>query len=268
VVRARSVLDAYSQAGGALIAGGLAYSALFALLPAILLVVGVTGIVVHDPVRRTEVVTELARHIPPLRDFFDLALREISEGAVQLTVLAVAGLIWGASRFYSALDYAFARIFRDETPRSVLARTVRGVLSVGALMIAFLGAVALTSVASFLEESLLAGGSTARAASRLLSPLLAAALFSLAIAAVYRFVPPRRPPWGSLALPALVVGVALAAFTDLFVYIAPRLIGSLAVYGAIAASFAALVWLSIGFQVLLLGAAWVRERMQPRAAAA
>jgi uncharacterized BrkB/YihY/UPF0761 family membrane protein len=62
------------------------------------------------------------------------------------------------------------------------------------------------------------------------------------------------------------VGITLAAFTDLFVYIAPRLIGSLALYGAIAASFAALVWLSVGFQALLLGAAWTRERMRVRAA--
>jgi len=266
VVRARSILDAYGEAGGALIAAGLAYSALFALLPAILLVVGLTGIVVHDPASRTELVTALARHIPPLHDLFDLALREVSNGAVQFSLLAVVGLVWGASRFYAALDDAFARIFRDETPRGVLARTLRGIVSVGALMIAFLGAIALTSVASFLEESLVAGGGAGREASRLISPLLAAALFTLAIAVVYRFVPPRRPPWSTIAPPALVVGIALAAFTDLFVYIAPRLIGSLALYGAIAASFAALVWLSVGFQALLLGAAWIRERMRVRAA--
>jgi membrane protein len=268
VVKARAVLEAYSRAGGALIAGGLAYSALFALLPAILLVIGLTGIVVHDPARRAEIVAALARHIPPLRDLFDLGLREVSEGAVQFSLVAVAGLIWGASRFYAALDDAFARIFRDDAPRGVVARTLRGIISVAALMAAFLGAVALTSLASFLEESLVAAeGGGGRTAARLVSPVLAAAVFAVGVAAVYRFVPPRRPTWKTLAPPALVVGIALAAFTDVFVYLAPRLIGSLAVYGAIAALFAALVWLSIGFQVLLLGAAWVRERMRIPAAA-
>src|SRR5205814_7721131 len=101
VVGARAVLDAYGRAGGALIAGGLAYSALFALLPAILLVIGITGLVVHDPARRAEFVTALARHIPPLRDLFDVALREVSQGAAQFSLIAVVGLVWGASRFYA-----------------------------------------------------------------------------------------------------------------------------------------------------------------------
>src|SRR5439155_10959479 len=139
-------------------------------------IIGLTGLVVHDPVRRAEIVGALARHIPPLRDLFDLGLRQVSDGAVQFSLIALAGLIWGASRFYAALDDAFARIFPEEAPRGLVARTVRGIVSVGALVAAFVGAVALTSVASFLEESLLAveGGSGARVASRIISPVLAA----------------------------------------------------------------------------------------------
>jgi uncharacterized BrkB/YihY/UPF0761 family membrane protein len=70
-----------------------------------------------------------------------------------------------------------------------------------------------------------------------------------------------KVPWRALAPPALVAGLILAALTQLFVFIAPRLVGALSVFGGFAAVFATLVWLSWAFQVLLLGAAWVRERI-------
>jgi uncharacterized BrkB/YihY/UPF0761 family membrane protein len=74
-------------------------------------------------------------------------------------------------------------------------------------------------------------------------------------------VPARHVPWRALLPPAIAVGILLAALTQLFSYIAPRLIGTAAVYGTFVAIFAAMVWLSTGFQLLLVGAAWVRERL-------
>jgi uncharacterized BrkB/YihY/UPF0761 family membrane protein len=66
--------------------------------------------------------------------------------------------------------------------------------------------------------------------------------------------------WGEALPPAIVVGIALALFTQLFTYIAPRLIGAAALYGTFVAIFALLVWLGFSFQALLLGASWVRVR--------
>jgi len=83
------------------------------------------------------------------------------------------------------------------------------------------------------------------------------------MAIIYRVVPGRHVPWASLMLPSVLVGVGLTLLTQLFSYIAPRLIGSAAVYGTFVAVFAAMVWLSTGFQVMLLGAAWIRERIGP-----
>jgi uncharacterized BrkB/YihY/UPF0761 family membrane protein len=69
-------------------------------------------------------------------------------------------------------------------------------------------------------------------------------------------------------LPALVVGIALMLLTQLFSLIAPRLIGVASVYGTFVAIFAAMVWLSTGFQILLLGAAWVADRVNVSVAVA
>ena len=53
----------------------------------------------------------------------------------------------------------------------------------------------------------------------------------------------------------------------LFVYIAPRLIGAAATIGSLATAFAALAWLGLSFQALLVGAAWVTERFDRERAA-
>ena len=44
--------------------------------------------------------------------------------------------MWASSRFYSALDYAIARIFRQAKQRNEIVRTVRGVL-LTLLLVAF-----------------------------------------------------------------------------------------------------------------------------------
>ena len=46
----------------------------------------------------------------------------------------------------------------------------------------------------------------------------------------------------------------------MFAFIAPLMTRISALYGAIVAVFALLAWLSIGFNMLLIGAAWTRVR--------
>jgi uncharacterized BrkB/YihY/UPF0761 family membrane protein len=127
----------------------------------------------------------------------------------------------------------------------------------------FIVALALTGIGSLLaEEATGRLGPETRLFWQLITPVLTTLVFVAAIAAIYRLVPARHVPWRALLLPAIVVGIALAVVTQLFSFIAPRLIGSAAIYGTFIAVFAAMVWLSTGFQVLLIGAAWVRERLE------
>jgi membrane protein len=258
----RQVLNRYQDAGGGLLAGGLTYNALFAILPLLLLVSGVLGLVVDDPERRRVIVEGIGERVPPIRGLVEASLDSIADGAVGYGVIGLIGFAWGVSRFYGALDEAFARIFVDARRRGLIEQTIRGIVSVGLIVGAFMIAVGLSAVATFVAEAdrgldanwndLLLG---------ILTPLLSTAAFVGAVAAVYRRIPVRYIPWRSLFPPAVVVGVILAALTQLFSFIAPRLIGSAAVYGTFVAVFGAMVWLSTGFQVLLIGAAWVRERM-------
>jgi membrane protein len=186
----------------------------------------------------------------------------MKDGAVGFGTIGLVGFAWGASRFYGSLDDAIARIFTDAPKRGLVARTVRGIMSIGLLVSVFVIGLALTGIRSFLaEETAARFGADSRTFWSVLTPLLTIAVFVAAIAVIYRFVPARHVPWRSIAMPAIVVGVLLAAITQLFSYIAPRLIGAAAIYGTFIAIFAAMVWLSTAFQLLLVGAAWVRERL-------
>ena len=46
----------------------------------------------------------------------------------------------------------------------------------------------------------------------------------------------------------------------MFVFVAPRVFGTNLVYGTLGAILVGLAWLDLVFTVVLLGAAWVRER--------
>jgi len=260
----RRVVTRFGDAGGGLLAGGLTYSALFALLPALLLMTVVLGFLVDDAERRQAIVQSIGESLPPLRGLLSASVEQLIEGAAGAGTLGLIGLAWGASRFYGSLDEAFGRIFTHGPKRSFLTQTLRGMLSIILLISVFLGALVLTGITSFLAEQT-AGrlvGET-RTFWAVVTPLMTLGLFVGAMAIIYRVVPGRHVPWASLMLPSVLVGVGLTLLTQLFSYIAPRLIGSAAVYGTFVAVFAAMVWLSTGFQVMLLGAAWIRERIGP-----
>jgi uncharacterized BrkB/YihY/UPF0761 family membrane protein len=149
--------------------------------------------------------------------------------------------------------------------RGLVARIVRGLISVALLIGVLLAAIALTGLASALVDQRILGdafGQGARDALQVGAPAVAAIAFVAGAAFAYRVVPDRRVAWRAIAVPAVLVGFVLAVFTQLFTLLAPRLVGAAAVLGSIAAVFALLAWLSTSFQVLLIGAAWVRIRAE------
>jgi membrane protein len=255
------VFAGYNRIGGGILADGLAYNALFALLPALLLVVAVIGFIVHDPARQASIIDAIAAQVPPLRDLLTRTFQAISEGVAEISIVGLLALVWGASRFARALDTSFSRVFNRTPERSIVRRSVVGVASVVILIVAVVTAVALASVASFVMADLgepILLPNLGRLG--LLNPLITTLATSVGVGAVYRFMPAHRPRWKAIGVPAILVGIGVALFTQAFAFIAPRLIGIAALYGAIAAVFAVLAWLSVTAQLLLIGMVWVRFR--------
>lgn len=260
VAALRAVLDRYGAAGDGLLAGGLAYSALFAIVPLAALMAGIIGLVVDDAVHRAAVVAAIADVLPPLRDIVRLILEEAANAAGAISVLGGVALVWGASRFAVAFQDAMARVFGGERRRGFVASNLAALVAVlGLIGVAFLGAV-LAGLSSFLGAAEAQGGPVVGFAIDTGLAIVPTAGAILSIALVYRLVPVLAPGWRAIVPPAIVVGVVLTVLTRIFVFIAPRLVGAAATIGAIATAFAALAWLSLSFQALLLGAAWVRQR--------
>jgi membrane protein len=252
------VLEAYDRAGGGLTAAGLAYTSLIALLPGLLLMVSIFGFVIDDEATREQLVSAVANAVPPLEEFARAAFESASAGAVPTGIIAALGLLWGSSRFYAALDYAFTRIFQDGRKRNEIERTLRGVVVTFLLVAVPLGALVLGVITGWVTQVF--PGQVAAMILQLVSPLGSFLLFVAGTMLVYRYVPGKHVPWRALVLPAVLVGVALAGFAQLYALLAPLLTRMAAIYGTFVAFFAILAWLSISFNLLLFGACWTRVR--------
>lgn len=258
-----ATMAVFDRAGGGLMAGGLAYAALVALLPGLLLVLSVIGMLVEDPEVRADIVEMIGEAVPPLEELVRLALEAVSAGAVPTGIIAFLGLLWGSSRFYAALDYAFAKIFHDAPQRNEVMRTIRGLVLTALFVVLPIAAVVLTSAATWLlalapDDGAL--GAVERLFWQLVSPVGSILLFIGATVLAYRNVPGERPPARAYLVPAILVGITLAAFTQLFALIAPLMFRVTAVYGTIVVAFALLAWLAIAFNVLLVGGSWTYVR--------
>ncbi|TAL05701.1 MAG: hypothetical protein EPO00_12400 [Chloroflexota bacterium] len=256
-----AIMSRYDAAGGSLLAGGLAYSALFAIVPLALVAAGLTGLLVADPGRRAEVVEGIAGVLPPLRGLLEVVLAEAARSAAAISVIGTATLVWGGSRFILAFETAMSRVAGGPRNRGVVQRNLIGLVTAVLLVVAVIFGAIMAGVAAFLDAAV-AGNEIAAlsVATRIVLALVPLGLAVAAVALIYRFVPESRPSWRATWVPAVVVAVALTIAARAFVFVAPRLIGAAATIGTLATAFAALAWLGLTFQAILIGAAWTGER--------
>jgi YihY family inner membrane protein len=261
VAYVRAVLDVYGRAPGGLLANGLAFAALFAAFPIAFVLLGVAGWIVGDPAAQERLAEAISELVPPLAEVIDQALVALSNGAVATSIIGVIGLIWTVSQFYVTLDVALSRIFTGRSERDVVRRTARGfawvAMLVGLVIVLIVGGALAALATTLLPERRDALGIAADVIGSL--PALIAIGIAV-VALVYRFVPPSAPSWTAIRLPAIVAGAGIILLSQLFLFLAPRLVGIAAVAGSLATAFVALAWLSFTFQGLLYGAAWVRVR--------
>jgi membrane protein len=256
-------MDIYDRSGGGLVAGGLAYTSLLALLPGFLLLLSVVGFVVRDPAVQDHIVAAVAQTLPPFEEVASLALAGVSTNALPTGIFAIVTLLWGSSRLYANLDTAFSRIFLGAPRRNPVVQTIRGLVLTVILILVPVVLVTVGSMVSWLGQFAPEGLDVGRALAVFLdlaSPLGSLVAFVLATALCYRYVPSDHVPWRAIRLPAASIGLVLAVFTQIYVFIAPRLMGLWALYGTALAIIGLLAWLSIAFNVLLVGAAWTEAR--------
>jgi membrane protein len=256
--RVRPVLDVIATAndtGATLFAAALAFGTMFAFIPLVLLVSGVIGWLIEDPIQRASLLDQLIGYVPPLADFFRSSLEGAVAGRDALSLIGLIGLLWGASAFYGVLDEVMRRIFSGGGLRNELSRRIRGFATIVILLIVIVGTISLGGLWAALDQ--LVGDLSIW---RYAAPLLSLVVMVLIALVVYLVVPTAPPSLRAAFWPAVAAGIGIGLLTNLFSLLAPLLIGGMAGFGVIATAFGALVWLNFSYQILLFGAAWARVR--------
>ncbi len=256
---ARRVLDRFSAADGALLAAGIAYNAILALIPLALLATGLAGFFLSDAASRADLIRSIAAFVPPLAGVVDEIVGGLSRASPSLSIIGLVLAAWGTSRLFSALESAIAQMDLGDPRRSLIRRTAWRLGSIIVLAVVVIAAILATPVLALGVE--LSGGiGSARPVFDVLLAIVPPVLGAVALAAIYRLVPPVRPTWRAIGLPAIVGSIVLVVLTRVFVFVAPRVFGANLVYGTLGALLVGLTWLDLAFTVVLMGAAWVRER--------
>jgi uncharacterized BrkB/YihY/UPF0761 family membrane protein len=148
------------------------------------------------------------------------------------------------------------RFFPGERISGVLAR-VLGVLLVLLIIVAVLAAVILAGVVTVIARALALDAEwILTTVSVIVTMVLAAAI----VYAIYRVIPANPPDASSARLPAVLVGIAIAAMTLLYSVLSPWLVSGFQMFGVMASVFVALVWLRVVFLAMVYGAAMARYR--------
>ncbi len=226
-----------------------------------LLLAGVVGLLFADPVERAKAVAVVVGVLPPLRELIEAVLAEAADAAAPVSIIGGVILIYGTSRFVVAFEDAMARVMGGDRRRGFLISNLAALGAVVLMILAIVLSTILSGALAFINVGVQDG------VLRVLGDAVAIALLLLPIAVtigavmlVYRIVPIPSPPWRAVIVPGVAAGLALTILASVFVFVAPRLIGAAAFIGSLATAFAALAWLSLSFQALMFGAAWVRDR--------
>jgi len=149
-----SVMDAYSAGGGGLLASGLAFSALFAVVPGLLLLASVLVILVDDEPTRVAVIDWVIERVPPLKDVATEVVDRVASSARIGSIVGFIGFVWGAAGSYLAIDGAIIRFFPAQRGRDPIVGRIRGFIAVAVVVAAVLMAFVTSGAISFLATVL------------------------------------------------------------------------------------------------------------------
>lgn len=258
------IYRSFEREGGPLLSASLAYHALFAVAPLLILAVSAAQFVVGSTLSAGGTRALLGESISePLAGI----IQDIIVGFVSTRsdptyrVLSILALMWAVSAAVSKLQAAMNSMWRVRIhPETGLAVRIRMRIEGLVLIAAPSGGLIVYSTAAPLLRRFDSLGPLGGRALNLLTSLPAAMVAAaVAVFFVYRFLPAATVKTSDVLLPSSVVAIAWVLGTVLFgTYL--ETVGSRSLTGAVGTIFVFLVWMRYSAQALLLGASWCRER--------
>ena len=211
------IVRRYDQADGGTWATVIAWNALFAFFPIMLVVVTVVGIVLNSPTARTSIEQQVLTAFPGATAGEVLkALNTFHEHTGILGVVGVLGLLWSGSGLFGAIDKGLAALYRCKS-RSFLRQKL---MSFAMILVFTLLAVPIVFSSSLLPllHSLpyLPRVFTSTTASLLIQFGAGTIFATVLFAAIFYVVPNRRQRLRSVLPGAVTAGLLFELFTLVF----------------------------------------------------
>jgi membrane protein len=241
-----------------LLAAGLAFYALLALVPALIAAVGVYGLVA-DPTQVEQQVSDLLGAAPAeVRDLVVSQLEQITEdrsSAIGLSlIIGLVVALWSASSGTKQLIAAINAAYDETETRKFFAlRGLSIALTIGAILFMLITVGLIAFLPSLLDAVGL--GDAGRTVAGIIRWPLLAIVFVLGLAVVYRLAPDRDDPeWRWVSTGAILALVLWLAGSVLFSIYTSRFASYNETYGSLGSIVVLMLWLLVTAYAIILGA--------------
>lgn len=262
----RAALARFGQERGFVIAASLSYTSLLALVPLIAISLSVLSAFPAFEAIEGRLVEQALGYIAPhaglgVQTYLDRFVANTSN----LTALGVVWLAVTAIMLLSTIEAGFNAIWRVDSPRPLIKRLIAyGItLTLGPLL---LGAGLSLSTALFAAGNFSALGLEAVIPVGGLIRLLPFAFTAAGLTVFYLALPYRRVEWRHALLGGVAAALLFEGLKSLFGLYVNRVSTFESVYGSLSALPVFLIWMYLGWAVVLLGAAIAAARPEWRAA--
>lgn len=258
--RANGWLGVIARAGretlkpdAALTAAAISYFALLSLFPITILSISIASFTVGPLISEQLIVEKLEFIAPYLGHLLGQNMTEIIQTRGPVSMIALAGLVWSASTFFTTLTQTLQKIWSNKRNRPFWKQRGLAILFVlifagPALLLASFASSIVSNLSTWLPNQTLP---ILNVISFLVAILIDIALFML----VYILLPHGKATWREIVPGAIAAGllweVAKRAF---LVFVSSYISMSNLVYGSVSAIIAFLLWAYLSGLIFLFGA--------------
>lgn len=264
----RAALARFREERGLVIAASLSYTSLLALVPLVAISLSIlSAFPAFEEVQGRLLQQALGYVAPHAGADVQTYLDQFVSNTSNLTALGIVWLAVTAIMLLSTIESGFNAIWRVDSPRPLMMRLVAywTTLTLGPLL---LGAGLSLSTVIFASENLSAlgieSGMSLNGAVRVI-PLIFAAV---GLTILYLALPHRRIEWRHALLGGLIAAILFEGLKALFGLYLSRVGTFQSVYGSLSALPVFLIWMYLGWAVVLFGAAIAAARPEWLAARA
>jgi membrane protein len=236
----------------AITAAAIAYFALFALFPIILLSIAIASFSLGPSMDQQLIIQRLEFIAPALGQLLGKNIDEIIKARGPVTGIALIGLVWSASTIFYTFTHTLSEIWGDKRRRAVWRRRGLAILFVlifvgPALFLASFASSMIAHLRTWLPDSIISMGG---GISLILAIVLDVAMFMV----LYMMLPHGASSWREILPGAIGAGLLweLAKKTFLL-FVSTYITASNLVYGSVAAIIAILTWAYLSGLIFLFG---------------